>query len=1292
MTISAWDKLQQTIRRCYGPDRAGLRRLLQQARRRQSHGQDFDRALDKLDVAITQSLDRVARREQHRPRVPEPPDLPIADKRDAIRDALSAHQVIVVCGETGSGKSTQLPQILLEAGYGVRGMIAHTQPRRIAARTLAKRIAEEMGEQVGGRVGFKVRFSDHTGDDTRVKLITDGMLLAETQSDRSLEQYDAIIIDEAHERSLNIDFLLGYLKQRLAERTDLKLVITSATIDPERFSRHFDDAPIIEVSGRTYPVEQRYRPLADERGRSDRNLYKGILDAVDELSREGPGDILVFLSGEREIREAAEHLRKHHPKHTEILPLFSRLSAREQERVFSPHGGRRVVLATNVAETSLTVPGIRYVVDAGTARISRYSYRTKVQRLPVEPISQASAKQRAGRCGRVGPGICIRLYSEDDFANRPEFTDPEILRTNLAAVILQMKASGLGDIEAFPFVERPDTRFINDGIRLLHEIRALEVDESLSAIGRDLARLPIDPRLARLLVAGRDRGCLGEMLVLAAFLSIQDPRERPLDAQQAADEAHAQWLDPRSDFVGVLKLWRDVSEQWQHLSRKKFQQWAREQFLAFMRVLEWRDLHRQLKEQCRGSGWTANEQPADEETLHTAVLDAFCGQVASRDEEGGYVGPRNLKLRIHPASALAKKKPAWLVSAEIVETRQTFARLCAEVQPAWIERAAAHLLKRQYADPHWQPRRGRVAAFETVTLYGLVLASGRKVDFSRIDPVVSREIFIREGLVGERMQSKAAFFAHNQALRAEVEAEEAKTRRRDLLSDEQTRFDFYDARIPAEVTDLRRFERWRKQAEADDPKLLFFGDADVRNQSVGDDTDTAFPSHLSVQGLRLPVSYQFEPGSDRDGLTVRVPLAALNQLEPGPFEWLVPGMLEEKIVALIKSLPKRYRRHMVPAPDFARAVMDALGDDRSLPLLDAVRGQLTRMTGLDIPADIWSSLSLPNHLSVGFALVDADGEQIAYAHDLRELQATHGEHARQSFQRSSKSDWERTGLKRWDMEAIPEEMLVNQAGVQLKAYPALEDKQQHVDAVLADDPAQAWRMTRAGVRRLFMLHAAQQMKYLKRQLPDFERTALAFRQWVPAEELREDILAAAVEARMMPDGDFPRSREVFEQRYDVGRAALAESAEAMSKQAAEIGRRLQALQSALKATHQLPNLESVKDVTEQVARLIYPGFLTETLTAWRAELPRYLDGMINRLERIQAQPGRDKAEARLVADWQRKYEQRLALHRRKGIRDEALAEFRWMLEEYRISLFAQPMKTRMPVSEKRLGEAWKRIV
>jgi ATP-dependent helicase HrpA len=999
---------------------------------------------DEITADVEAAERRVERRRLAVPAITYPAQLPVSQKKDDILAAIRDHQVVIVAGETGSGKTTQIPKICLELGRGVLGSIGHTQPRRLAARTVADRIAEELGTELGDAVGYKVRFTDRSSDDTLVKLMTDGILLAEIQTDRLLRQYDTLIIDEAHERSLNIDFLLGYVKEILPRRPDLKVIITSATIDPERFSEHFGDAPIVEVSGRTYPVEVRYRPIADPDDPSadpDRDQIQAIVDAVDELGREAPGDVLVFLSGEREIRDTADALTKHFTRRkatTEVLPLYARLSSAEQHRVFQAHRGRRVVLATNVAETSLTVPGIKYVVDPGTARISRYSHRLKVQRLPIEPVSQASANQRKGRCGRVSEGVCIRLYSEEDFESRPEFTDPEILRTNLASVILQMTSLGLGDIAAFPFVEPPDRRNVKAGVDLLHELGAIDPAEKdprkrLTRLGGRLAQLPVDPRLGRMVLEADRNGCVREVLIIAAALSIQDPRERPAEHQQAADDRHRRFADPTSDFLAYLNLWNYLREQQKELSGSAFRRMCKNEYLHFLRVREWQDLHGQLKQVAKSLGVTLNTADAPPDRIHTSLLAGLLSHIGLLDAEKKekprrgqeYAGARGARFAVFPGSSLFKKPPRWVMSAELVETSRLWGRINARIEPDWIEPLAQHLVKRNYSEPHWSKRQAAVMAREKVTLYGVPIVADRRVNYGSIDPPLSRELFIRHALVEGDWETHHRFFHDNRALLDEVEELEHRARRRDILVDDETLFDFYDERIPEDVVSGRHFDAWWKKAGRDDPDLLGFEKSMLINETADGVSESDYPDVWKQGALRLRLTYQFEPGADADGVTVHVPVQVLNQVRPDGFEWQVPGLRAELVTELIRSLPKQLRVNFVPAPDYARKVLGRVAP-RAEPLLDALERELTAMTSVPVAREAWDPSRLPAHLRITFRVVDDKGRTLGEGTDLDELKRRLAGKVRGTLSKAA-STVERSGLTEWTIGELPRTYERNQA-------------------------------------------------------------------------------------------------------------------------------------------------------------------------------------------------------------------------------------------------------------------------
>ena len=1268
-------------------DRHRLRRRLQKLARKPDA-----QAREKLAQAIEASAATRQARLDNLPRVTYPEELPVSGKRDEIRAALEKHQVIIVCGETGSGKTTQLPKICLEAGRGVNGFIGHTQPRRIAARSVAARIAEEMGSAMGAQVGFKVRFSEHVSDDSYVKLMTDGILLAEIQRDRFLDAYDTIIIDEAHERSLNIDFLMGYLKQLLPRRPDLKLIITSATIDPERFARHFNDAPIINVSGRTYPVEVRYRPLhGEDEDERDRDLQQGIREAVDELAQEGMGDILIFLPGEREIRETAESLRKHHPKHTEILPLYSRLSASEQNRIFAPHTGRRIVLATNVAETSLTVPGIRYVIDAGVARISRYSWRAKVQRLPIEPVSQASANQRKGRCGRVAEGICIRLFSEDDFNNRPEFTDPEILRTNLASVILQMAQLGLGNPEDFPFVEPPDSRLIKDGYKLLHELHAVDAADRITALGRKIAQLPIDPRLARMLLAAQKEGCLREALIVVSALSIQDPRERPHDFQQAADEKHKRFFDEHSDFLAYVNLWDYFHEQMRHLSQNKLRKLCRDEFISYIRMREWHDVHRQLRAQLKDMGVKENREPAEYGQLHRALLTGLLGQIGYRDEDREFQGARNRKFLVFPGSGLAKKPPKWIMAAELVETSRLFARTVAKIEPQWIEQLAAHLIRHHYHEPHWQRRRAQVGAYDKLTLYGLIINPNKRVNYSKINPKESREIFIRHALVYGEYDSKAPFFVHNRELIENVEDLEARSRRRDIMVDEETLYDFYDQRLPAEVCNGPSFEAWRKEIEQEDPKALFFSQEELMRHDAGDVTARDFPDTIDLGGLRAPVSYHFEPGSEADGVTATLPVGALNQVSAARADWLVPGLIEEKVTALIRSLPKSLRRHFVPAPDFARACLESVkpSDTR---LTDALAERLKEMTGVEVPAEAWGVDTLEPHLQLRYQVVDAKGKTLAAGRDLDRLRAKlEGRIAEQFETLQARAREEESveceGITEWDFGPLPESVQIESQGIAMTGYPALVDEKDSVALRVLDNPDQARATTRGGTLRLARLALAEQEKYLVKNLPGIDKLCLQFATVGNCNALKEDIVVASFTRALFADG-WPTERQTFEQAVDRGRADLVETAERICALLGSALTEFNPIRQRIKKNLPFTWIEAVADVKDQLDHLVYPGFVTATPIERLRQLPRYLKAINRRLDKLDRAPDKDRHLRIDVEPLWEDCKQRMAA---SAGDDPALDDYRWQIEELRVSLFAQELGTEKPVSVQRLEKLRKTL-
>jgi len=1291
--------LNNSINRCMVIDRHRLRQKLHQLKRSPDEA-----ALQDLTKRITKSYQQCEQRRTNIPTPAYPEELPVSERRAEIAEAINNHQVVIVAGETGSGKTTQLPKICLEIGRGITGMIGHTQPRRIAARSVATRIAEELKSEVGHTVGYKVRFSDRISPESYIKLMTDGILLAESQKDRFLNQYDTLIIDEAHERSLNIDFLLGDLKQLLPKRPDLKLIITSATIDTSRFSKHFNDAPIIEVSGRNYPVETRYRPLQnDGDDEEDRDILQGIRDAVDELAQDSLGDILIFLPGEREIREAAESLRKHHPPHTEILPLYARLSASDQNKIFQSHKGRRIVLATNVAETSLTVPGIRYVIDPGVARVSRYSHRTKVQRLPIEKVSQASANQRAGRCGRVAPGICIRLYSEEDFNLRTEFSEPEIRRSNLASVILQMKALRLGDIDHFPFVETPEAKMVSDGYKLLEELGAIDQKKQLTEIGQQLARLPIDPKVGRMVLAAHQLGSLNELLVIASALSVQEPRERPHEKQQAADERHRTFSDERSDFIAYLKLWREYHHQADKLTNNKLRRWCRDHFISYLRMREWHDVHVQLKSLVRELGWKLNDSPhlnhkndeiveieADRyAAIHQALLTGLLGNVAFKGDKQEFTGARGIKLHIFPGSILFKKPPKWIIAAELVETTRMYARSCARIEPEWIEQVAGERCKRTIFEPHWEKRPAAVMAFERLSLYGLIINPRRKVHFGKINPVEAREIFIRGALVEKEFNTHAPFFKHNTQLIDEIESLEAKSRRRDVLVDDEVLYQFYEQRLPPDSYDGRRFEAWRKKAEKQKPKLLFLTRDDLMQHDADAVTDAQFPDTINVAGMALKLNYHFDPTHAQDGVTVTVPLPALNLLSAARFEWLVPGLLHEKIRQLLKSLPKNLRRNFVPMPNYADACLKVLSASDEA-LLPALQHQLLRMTGVKVTLEDWQLDKLPPHMLFNFNVVDDNEKTVSMGRDLRLLQQQLKGEAQQSFAEIPSWDGEQQGITSWDFDNLSTDVEFKRNGITMRGYPALVDKKESVAIELRDNLQQAEHETRVALRRMVGFALPDKLKYLSRQLPHQKEINLYYAPLGRCDELQQDLIDTIIDQAFFND-ELPRTKEAFEQCIDAGKKKMLLISEEICGLVLETLKQHHQLNKKLKGSLSPALLHAAGDIKAQLGHLIYSGFINQTPLEWLREYPRYFKSINLRLEKLGSNVSRDRALIQEIKPLWDDYLARFEKQQQQGIKDAELTTFRWMIEELRVSLFTQELKTKIPVSAKRLKKQWSKV-
>jgi ATP-dependent helicase HrpA len=1279
-----------------------------------------------------------------------PPDLPVSARRHEIEQAMREHQVIIVCGETGSGKTTQLPKIALAMGRAARvegrrpQLIGHTQPRRIAASSVAKRMAQELNTELGEVVGYKVRFQDRLQAGAQVKLMTDGILLAETQRDPLLRAYDTLIIDEAHERSLNIDFLLGYLRQLLPRRRDLKVVITSATIDADRFARHFASpqgpAPVIVVSGRTYPVEQRYRPYEESRAYG---LNHAISDAIDELWGGGAGgDILIFLPGEREIRDLAEHLRGHlsHQvltRDAEILPLYSRLSQAEQDRVFDACVGRRIVLATNVAETSLTVPGIRYVIDVGTARVKRYSLRSKVEQLQIEPISQAAANQRAGRCGRVANGICIRLYDGADFERRPRFTDPEILRSSLASVILRMKSLGLGEVEAFPFIDPPSSRAIADGHQLLAELGAVDDTQQLTPLGRELARLPLDPRIGRMILEARERAALDEVLVIASALSVPDIRERPIDAQAQADQQHARFKDDKSEFSGYLTLWKWLTDargghgQTHKLSNRQYEQLLRASHLSVRRLREWRDVHSQLLTVVTEQGWKPNTQPATYEQIHLSMLSGLLGNIGCKvDDEEVYLGARGIKFHRHPGAHLRKKPGRWLVAAELVDTSRLYGRGLAAIEPTWLEQIGAHLLKKQWLDPHWDKRGAEVVAFERATLYGLVIYSGRRRPYAAVDPVGAREIFIREGLVAGAWEGKLPFLQANRLLVRQVQDLEHKSRRQDVLVDDELIFAYYDAHIPGQVLNARDLDVWWHQASRENPKLLFMGRDDLMRHEAASVTAHAFPRVIRLGGVDCATDYLHDPGDPRDGLTVTVPLFVLNQVSEERCEWLVPGMLRDKVQALLKSLPQKARSRFVPLPDSAARLADEMGAEGVFgagSLTDALLQRVRQQTHLDVKRADFKLDMVPPHLFMNLRVVDEHGRQLGMGRNLGALRAEWGHQARGAFQALAQlkatarpaptpgqvepganvpsRDKDKPQVQAapakasagavaptpgpytaWTFGEWPEWMNIRKGGQTLIGFPALVDQGKAVDIEVFDEPEVAARKHRLGLRRLFALHLKDALKYLEKNIPELQKMAVAYMSLGDQDGLRQQIIDLALDRAFLLD-PLPTDAQGFQRRLDEGRGRLSLIANEVARLCAQILTEYAATQKKVRDSK--AQAAAATDCAEQLKRLLGPHFVRDTPWTQLQHLSRYLRAIALRLDKCRSDPARDAQRMAEVRAQEQRYWRLVS--ERKGACDERMLEFRWLLEELRVSFFAQELRTPQPVSLKRLDKAWAQL-
>ena len=1289
----------------------------------------------KILKSINDDIDRsILLREQRlglNPKVEYPQQLPVSQRADEIKAAIEKHQVVIIAGETGSGKTTQIPKMCLELGRGIEGTIGHTQPRRLAARSVAARLCEELETEMGAAVGYKVRFNDQVEDHTLVKLMTDGVLLAEMQHDRYLNQYDTIIIDEAHERSLNIDFLLGYLKELMPKRPDLKVIITSATIDPESFSKHFYDAPIIEVSGRTYPVEVRYRPVEETpldmaSGGHDNEQINAIFAAVDELGRESRGDILLFMNGEREIRDTAEALQRRNMKGTEVLPLFARLSAAEQNRIFAPHSGRRIVLATNVAETSLTVPGIKYVLDTGTARISRYSHKTKVQRLPIEPISQASANQRKGRCGRTEAGICIRLYSEEDFLSRPEFTAPEILRTNLASVILQMLALNLGDLESFPFIQKPDSRFISDGVRLLKELEAIRGGNQkrkqqrgryqLTDSGRQLSRVPVDPRLAKMVLSASKTQLLHEVIVIVAALSIQDPRERPIEFQQKSDESHSRFKDKQSDFVSYLNLWDYlIAAQKQH-SRSQFRKLCKSEFINYLRVREWQDLVYQIEQSVSELGFKVKHKipennaqshdaelediptvERDYEGLHKCLLPGLLSHLGYKPDKDkqqkqskqgpiGYQGARNSQFHIFPGSGLFKTSAKWVMAAELVETAKLYARYAAKIEPQWVEPLAQHLVSKSYSEPHWDEKQGAVVAFEKQTLYGLVIVAKRKVQFGKIDPVMSQEIFIREALVNDRLGRNVEFLKHNQSLVEQIQRFENKIRRRDILVDEDELMSFYQAKLPPQVVNRAELLKWLKQ-HGDDKLRATKSDFMLSEQA--EEKAVIYPDIWKQGNLILPLDYDFEPGQEHlDGVAVKIPLALLNQVQSFGFDWQIAPYRHELIVAMIKALPKSIRRNFVPAPNYADAVLQRLKEkdiDQSLPFHEVVADCLFRMTGTRTQAEDWQSLDIPAHLKVSFRVVDENENVVAQGYDLAALQQQLQGQVKKTIQAVADDSIEQKNVDSWSFGELPVSYVRKQGNYQVKAYPALVKSGNKVNVELLDNEEIAQFQHRQGLIELVVKNLPSPIKHLQQKLPNKSKLVLYFNPFGKIEHLIDDCIRAVIDHEL---GDAPvRDQLGFEQFCESLRADLNDKVLDVALKVEKVLLIGHSISKQLKGKVSLDMIQSHAYIKAHLESIVFKGFVSECGVARLDDLVRYAKALEKRLEKLKVDATKDRMNQIELDKVYELYDKASDKLPKGAPIPKDLREIFWMIEELRVSLFAQQLGTKFPISSKRIKQA-----
>lgn len=1293
MSSEQQKNIKAQLNSCLIKDQIFFRRRLKQIGQIKEANK-YAHAIEQLEAKVERSKRLVETKKEAVPTIRFPPELPVSQKSEEIAAAIKDNQVVVVAGETGSGKTTQIPKICMQLGRGIKGQIGHTQPRRLAARSVAMRIAEEVGCELGDVVGYQVRFTDQVSDNTLVKLMTDGILLAEIQRDRFLNAYDTIIIDEAHERSLNIDFLLGYLKRLLPKRPDLKVIITSATIDVERFSKHFNNAPVIEVSGRAYSVETRYRPLYEsEDGDDERTLNEAIAQSVLEIIEEEKsiksrmGDILVFLPGEREIRDLAKYLKDFELKDTEVLPLYARLGAADQLRVFKSHRGRRIVLSTNVAETSITVPGIRYVIDPGTARISRYSYRSKIQRLPVEAISQASANQRKGRCGRVAEGICYRLYSEEDFNNRPEFTDAEILRTNLASVILKMIDLGFGQIDEFPFVDSPDKRLINDGFKLLFELGAVNAKRQMTDRGKMLAKIPADPRIGRMLIEANTQGSLTEALIITSALSIQDPRERPAEKKQAADQAHAAYKDPDSDFVSFINLWNGYEEERQSLSSNQLKKHCLKNFLSFMRMREWREVHRQLHLICKELKFKENTNPSSYEAIHRALLSGLLNNIGEKEDKKEYKGARNRHFHVFPGSSCYKKPPKWIVSAELVETSQVFARINAKIEPQWIEPLANHIAKRTHFEPHWEQKRGQVVAFEKISLYGLDIVPKRKVHYGALDPVISRELFIRHALVQGEFRSKAPFLKENAQLLEQVDELETRIRKKDILIDDDTLFDFYSERIPNHIISGRHFDSWWKKLDADALLALRLTKAFVMKREADEVNESSYPDAITLNNINFKLNYHFSPGQTGDGVSILVPKGAVRQLPLNRLEWMVPGLLREKCIQLVKSLPRAIRKQFVPVPDYVDKALKSMTPSNE-PVTRVLGQQLTRITGVNIPEESWNTEAVDEHLKFNIQVVDDKGKVDQESRDVLGLME---EYKDIEFDVSTGSQQDQKQYQseytQWTFGELPLNKTVNQGGIEISLMPTLEDHGRYVKLGLSNDRLTADLSTVKAIARLTLLALPDQVKYILNKLPKIQQTNLLFAPYIKAKDLSDDLLMGSL-IQLLTDREIPRNEQQFNDWLTECRAVLHDHTCELAILLNDIAHQHHQLIKQLKGKINLALAHSMADLKFQLNHLVFNGFISQTPKTWLQHYPRYLQAAADRLEKMAREMGNERAFLAAIDGCWEQYESLKKQHEQQGVFDIELQNYRWMLEELRVSWFSQKLGTAMTISEKRLNKQW----